>query len=170
LLQAERALKCAHDSKAALGLLQSGKSHGRAYTRAYQRLYALALLTTGDANAALGPLMEMASRGDSGVYALLSSPSLQALAPTRIRPVYDALAKALRDQLPPSIRAELARLCAATGDVECARFHAFRAASRGQKQVTPVLEWIGRIHRSSRVRRAAGRWQSVLSLEADRSE
>lgn len=164
-LRAERTLRCGGNPGDALAILPSARE-SFAFRDAWRRAKIRALFETGQSDAALVLLWE-AIHGAGDLAAL---GTLRGFAPTisqhAFRTLLEATAEAMRDRAPPGLRADLARVCASEGDAECARFHGFRAAVRGEARARPALEWLARHHPDERARRDAAAWLQWLEEDA----
>jgi len=163
-LRAARVIQCGVESGDPLaGLPAAGEA--RAYAAARRRLLARHALSRGEDAEALDWVAEDVMSGDHAAYSTVASllTSSRKVSRERKREVLGELVRKLDEQTPPSLRVQLARVCVGLGDYECARFHAQRAAARGNRNVTGVLRLLERSHPSPRVRADMQRWLEILA-------
>jgi hypothetical protein len=159
-LEAERAVRCAGDAAAALRTLTVLAPSSRPYAVSFRRTWVEALLRAGRFEDAAVSMADAAHGDDPGIINLLQNPSAGQLPLELVRRILVSYVDTARDEADPAIRATLAEICARAGDVECARFHAVRAAVRGRR--TGALDWLAQHHPVARARRDAQRWLEVL--------
>jgi hypothetical protein len=159
-LEAERAVRCAGDAAAALRTLTVLEPSSRPYAVSFRRTRVEALLRAGRFEDAAVAMADAAHTDDPGIVNLLQNPSAGQLPLELVRRILVSYIDTARDEADPAIRATLAEICVRAGDVECARFHAVRAAVRGRR--TAALDWLAQHHPAARARRDAQRWLEVL--------
>jgi hypothetical protein len=81
----------------------------------------------------------------------------------QLRPLALEAARALGDGTPGELHEVAARLCIETGEVDCARFHALRAAVAGTRHAGSLLAWLRDHHPDPQVRSDAAAWLATLT-------
>jgi hypothetical protein len=132
-----------------------------AYDARWRRAAARVAVHDGRAAAAAALVRPLVADGDVGALAILR-PRFADLVPDELRALMESAARSLDALTPPPLRADLARLCMATGDAECVRFHGLRAAARGVPSARAPLSWLAEHHPSARVRADARAWLALL--------
>jgi hypothetical protein len=123
------------------------------------RLYrAWALLVAREGDAALEVVREGLDAGDPLAARTLLEPEAGELAAAEMKPLLERALPVMDDDAPPIMRTELARMCVASADAECARFQALRAFLAGDDSARPVLVWASQHHRKPRVRADLTAW------------
>jgi hypothetical protein len=168
-LRAARAIQCGVGPEDPLKLVPAA-DESREYAAARRRLLARWYLARGEESEALEVVAGDVMAGDPVAYTTVAriftaqSPTAQSPVPARRRrAVLETLVRTLDQRAPPTLRVQLARLCVELGDFECARFHAQRAAARGEGTALPLLRQLERSHPSPRVRADMRRWQEILA-------
>ncbi|HEX4351863.1 MAG TPA: hypothetical protein VHZ95_03095, partial [Polyangiales bacterium] len=170
-LEAERVARCGGDASRALASLDTLARFSRPYAMSFQRTRVELALRAHAYDAAAAGMLAAISGDDRGMINLLQSPSAGEMPLELVRRVLARYIDVLRDDADPAIRAALAEICARTGDIECARFNATRAAVRGRD--SSALAWLAEHADDERVRRDARRWLDVLAIDradANRAE
>jgi hypothetical protein len=162
-LRAARAIHCGVGPEDPLSLIPEA-GDAREYAAARRRLLARFYLARGEDAEALDSVAEDVVAGDHAAYSTVARllASSRKIPLERRREVLDELVRKLDMQAPPSLRVQLARVCVRLGDYECARFHAQRAAARGERSAMEVLIVLEKNHPSPRVRADMRRWQEML--------
>lgn len=169
-LRAERIVQCGGSLDEVPALIPA-PHEAREYKQARNRLLAALQIRRGDEASALEAVAEDIMAGDITSYMWASRllANSKAIPLERRREIVEALVEIADDAVPPhmrpGLRSILAHLCAGLGDAECTRFHALRAAARGEPSAASSLEWLSKNHSSERVRREATRWREILLSE-----
>jgi len=159
-LEAEKALVCGGDAAAALHQLRDLEGAAHAYARSFQHTMVQALLANGEFALATERVLGALEAGDASIVNLLQTPAAAPLSLQGARSILERYMDGSGDDADLGVRVALAELCARTGDEDCARFHATRAAVRGR--ASHAIEWLAAHHSEARVRRDARRWLDVL--------
>ncbi len=162
-LRAEWSLRCGGTVNGLSTLIPS-RAIASTFEAQRDRVLAAWLLRVGRHEEAVQVLTPSIIRGDAQSYALAYRTISSEKFPVEVtRELLEDIVAAQDDRTPHSVRALLAVTCAEQDDVECARFHAFRAAAAGHVPVRPTLKWLLRAHPSARVRADAQMWLDLLA-------
>jgi hypothetical protein len=159
ILQIDLAAYCRQATTGALPSLRASWPWQTQWRHAAARL-ARAQSRPQEALDILAPLIDA---GDLPALSILR-PAFNELPMHEVRKHLDAAVRALDDDAPPELRADLALACSAEGDAECVRFHGLRAAAHGVATAREPLEWLAAHHPSERVRADARAWLLTLPL------
>jgi hypothetical protein len=162
-LEAERVARCGGDAASALASLRALAPLSRPYALSFERTRVELALRAHAFEAATQGMLAAINGDDRGMIHLLQSESAGEMPLGLVRRVLARYVDVLRDDADPAIRAALAEICARSGDAECVRFQATRAAVRGRD--SSALAWLAEHHPDERVRRDAQRWLDVLVIE-----
>jgi len=154
-------LKCRGNPRPSLELPADAASWG--HRIALRRLQATAAVTAGQRGRARALIDDALQEGDAGVVQSLPSSFPEVLGESFAREALEESIAIMDDDAPAELRVTLARLCAAEGDLECARFHGLRAATHAAPGVAPVLQVLAEKHPRAQVRNDAAEWLKTLS-------
>lgn len=155
---------CRGNPGPALALSMDAASWG--HRIALRRLQAAAAVAAGDADRARALIDAALQEGDAGVVQSLPPSFPEVLGESFAREALEESIAIMDDEAPADLRVILARLCAAEGDLECARFHGLRAATHAAPGVAPVLQVLAERHPRAQVRSDAAAWLKTLSMPA----
>lgn len=162
-LDALRVIRCGVEGVPVASLLARVPSRRDAWVFRAQRdrVVATVLASEGDVDGALDLVGDDIRKGDLESLAAVIGPATRQR-PDALRGLLRDLTRALDDNTPGDVRAELAARCAEAGDAECARFEGLRAAIHGSPRAGAALCWLAARHPLPHVRRDAGLWLQTL--------
>jgi hypothetical protein len=162
-LDALRVVRCGVEGVPVGALLARLPSRREAWVFHAQRdrVEATILASQGDVDEALELVADDIRKGDLESLAAVLEPATRQQ-PAQLRALLRALTRALDDNTPGDVRAELAARCAEAGDAECARFEGLRAAIHGSPRAGSSLCWLAARHPLPHVRRDAAGWLQTL--------